>query len=113
VIRISYIGYVDQQINTAGKTNFNIVLQEDIKALEEVVVVGYGTMKKVNLTGAVDQVSSEVLENRPVANVTQALVGVVPNLNLRLEDGKPSRSATYNVRGTTSIGQGGECSCIN
>ncbi|MCW1735717.1 SusC/RagA family TonB-linked outer membrane protein [Anaerorudis cellulosivorans] len=107
VIRVSYIGYLDQQINTAGKTNFNIVLQEDIKALEEVVVVGYGTQRKVNLTGAVDQVTSEVFENRPISNVTQALQGIVPNLNIKLVDGKPTRSSSYNVRGTTSIGQGG------
>ena len=70
-------------------------------------MVGYGTQKKVNLTGAVEQVGSEVFENRSVASVTQALQGSVPNLNITLEDGKPSRTATFNVRGTGSIGQGG------
>ena len=106
-IRISYIGYLEQEVNTSGKNTLNITLIEDTQRLEEVVVVGYGTQRKINLTGAVDQVTSEVFENRPVANVTQALVGVVPNLNIRLEDGKPNRSAAYNIRGTTSIGQGG------
>jgi outer membrane receptor for Fe3+-dicitrate len=57
----------------------------------------------VNLTGAVDQVTSEVFENRSVSNVTQALQGVVPNLNITLADGKPSRSSNFNVRGKTSI----------
>lgn len=85
----------------------HIVLEEAAQKLNEVVVVGYGTQKKVNLTGAVEQVGSEVFENRSVASVTQALQGSVPNLNITLEDGKPSRTATFNVRGTGSIGQGG------
>ena len=71
------------------------------------MVVGYGTQKKLNLTAAVDQVSGETLENRPVPNVTKGLQGVLPNLNIRLLDGKPIQSPTYNIRGTTSIGQGG------
>lgn len=77
------------------------------KALEEVVVVGYGTQKKLNLTGAVTQVSGSVLENRASPNITQGLQGMVPNLNLVMGDGKPTQSPSYNVRGTTSIGQGG------
>ena len=84
-----------------------MVLVEDTQTLDEVVVVGYGTQKKVNLTGAVEQVTSEVFDNRSVPNVTQALQGSIPNLNIQLTDGKPTRSASYNVRGTTSIGQGG------
>ncbi|MEG1897971.1 MAG: TonB-dependent receptor plug domain-containing protein, partial [Mucinivorans sp.] len=77
------------------------------EVLEQVVVVGYGTQKKANLTGAVDQVTSEVFENRSVSNVAQALMGAVPNLNIDLADGKPIRSASFNIRGTTSVGQGG------
>ena len=84
-----------------------MALVEDTQTLDEVVVVGYGTQKKVNLTGAVEQVTSEVFDNRSVPNVTQALQGSIPNLNIQLTDGKPTRSASYNVRGTTSIGQGG------
>src|SRR5690606_37713290 len=75
--------------------------------IEEVIVVGYGQQKKENVTGAVESVGSEVYENRTTSNVTQALQGAVPNLNLSLEDGKPTRSSSFNVRGTTSIGQGG------
>jgi TonB-dependent SusC/RagA subfamily outer membrane receptor len=85
----------------------SIRLQPDAKALSEVVVVGYGTQKKANLTGAVDQVTSEVFENRSVPNLSQGLQGVIPNLNLRPTDGKPISSPSYNIRGTTSIGQGG------
>ena len=108
VLQISYIGYLSQEIPVGNKTSFTIVIKEDTKRLDEVVVVGYGTQKKVNLTGAVEQVTSEVFENRSVSNVSQALQGAVPNLNITLEDGKPSRSASFNVRGTTSIGQGGD-----
>ncbi len=107
VIRVSAIGYTPMDIPLNKRTFLSITLQEDLKAIDEVVVVGYGTQKKVNLTGAVEQVSSELLENRPAANVTQMLVGAVPNLNISLADGKPNRSASYNVRGATSIGQGG------
>lgn len=59
------------------------------------------------MTGAVENVSSDVFENRPVANVTQMLQGAVPNLNISLVDGKPNQSASYNIRGVTSIGAGG------
>lgn len=108
ILVISYIGYIQQEIKLKGEKQLNIVLQEDSQTLNEVVVVGYGTQKKVNLTGAVEQVTSEVFDNRSVSNVTQALQGSIPNLNIKLTDGKPTRSASYNVRGTTSIGQGGD-----
>ena len=75
----SYMGYQTQTIAVKGNKVINVTLKEDSQALEEVVVVGFGTQKKVNLTGAVASVGSEVLENKPVANVGQALQGVVPN----------------------------------
>ncbi|MDR0845120.1 MAG: TonB-dependent receptor [Tannerella sp.] len=104
---ISYIGFSTQEVAVNNRTALTIVLAENSQALEEVVVVGYGTQKKVNLTGAVDQVSSEVFEKRPINNITQGLVGAIPNLNIKLLDGKPTQSPSYNIRGTTSIGQGG------
>jgi TonB-linked SusC/RagA family outer membrane protein len=73
----------------------------------EVVVVGYGTQKKANLTGAVDQVTSEALENRSLTNLNAGLQGVLPNLNIRPLDGKPNAAPSFNIRGATSIGQGG------
>ena len=103
----SYIGYQSIEVPINGRTSIAVSLSEDLQALEEVVVVGYGTQKKVNLTGAVEAVGSEVFENRVTSNATQALQGAIPNLNLNIEDGKPTRSASYNVRGRTSIGQGG------
>ncbi len=103
----SFVGMRSQEIAVDGKTSINVEMEEETLGLDEVVVVGYGTQRKVNLTGAVEQVNSDVLENRPINNVTQALQGVVPNLNINLADGKPIRSAEFNVRGASSIGQGG------
>jgi len=104
---VSYLGFQSQELPLNNRTSIDVKLAPDTKALDEVVVVGYGTQKKVNLTGAVDQVTSEVLENRSVPNLTQGLQGVLPNLNLVPGDGKPTQSPAYNIRGATSIGQGG------
>ena len=104
---ISFIGFTTQEIAVGDQSNFTITLLEDSQYLKEVVFVGYGTQKKVNLTGAVDVVTSEVLDNRPLSNLTQGLQGAVPNLQITFADGKPTRSSDYQVRGTGSIGQGG------
>uniref|UniRef100_UPI003217C286 SusC/RagA family TonB-linked outer membrane protein n=1 Tax=uncultured Draconibacterium sp. TaxID=1573823 RepID=UPI003217C286 len=103
----SFVGMKSQEVSLDGKTNITISLEEASIGLEEIVAIGYGTQRRVNLTGAVEQVTSEVLDNRPLPNVTQGLQGAVPNLNISLTDGKPIRSAKFNIRGTTSIGQGG------
>ena len=82
--------------------------QSDVNDLNEVVVVGYGTQKKANLTGAVASVSGSVLENRPISNLGQGLQGVVPNLNVSMgKGGAPGAGASFNVRGTTSLNGGG------
>lgn len=107
ILQVSFIGYLGQDISLGGKKEIAITIREDTQKLDEVVVVGYGTQKKVNLTGAVEQVTSEVFDNRSISNVTQALQGTIPNLNISLSDGKPTRTAEYNIRGTTSIGQKG------
>ncbi len=104
VLLVSFIGFATQEIAVVGRTIINIVLKEDTKGLNEVVVVGYGTTKKANLTGAVDQIGSEYFQDRPVANTTRALQGVIPGLNIKMTDGKPTRSSVYNIRGVTSIG---------
>jgi TonB-linked SusC/RagA family outer membrane protein len=103
----SFIGYDTQRLAIGDRSELNVTMTEATSALDEVVVVGYGIQKKANLTGAVDQVSSEVFQNRPISNTSQGLVGVVPNLNIRMLDGKPTQSPSFNVRGTTSIGQQG------
>jgi len=107
ILRVSYVGYTPKEIKAeVSNGNLQITLESD-NTLEEVVVVGYGTQKKANLTGAVDQVGAEVFEGRVMANASQMLQGAVPNLNIVPADGKPTRSPSFNIRGTTSIGQGG------
>jgi TonB-dependent SusC/RagA subfamily outer membrane receptor len=106
-LHFSFMGFHSQELIVQNQTDITIRLEPDNTNLEEVVVVGYGTQKKVNLTGAVDQVGSEVFEGRPLANVSQMLQGAVPNLNITPADGKPTRAPAFNIRGTTSIGQGG------
>ncbi len=85
----------------------NLQMLPEVSQAAEVVVVGYGTQKKANLTGAVDQVTSEVLQNRSLTNLNQGLQGVMPNVNIRPQDGKPNQAPRINIRGATSIGQGG------
>jgi len=106
VLVVSFVGYESQEVAVDGRSVVKVTLKDDSVLLNETVVVGYGTQKKVNLTGAVDQVTSEVFEGRAVANVTQMLEGAVPNLNINLADGKPGRTADFNVRGTGSINGG-------
>lgn len=93
--------------NPGEVITLSVQLAGQSSQLSEVVVVGYGTEKKANLTGAVSQVNSEALTNRPMANAARGLEGLIPNLNIVMTDGKPTRSPSYNVRGTTSIGSGG------
>lgn len=107
VVVVSYVGYVDAEIVWSGKP-LRIVLKEDAKILDEVVVVGYGTQKKVNVTGSVGMVGSEVLKARPVQNVSQALQGVIPGLNVSTTNSGGALDGTMNIniRGTGTIGEG-------
>lgn len=108
IIQISFIGFVTQEVEYTGQSTLQITLQEDTQKIDEVVVVGYGTQKKVNVTGAVGMVSSEVLESRPVQNVSQALQGVVPGLNLTVgsSGGSLDGAMNINIRGAGTIGDG-------
>ena len=101
------IGYVTQMIPINGRSELNVSMSEDIKSLQEVVVVGYGTQEKVNLTGAVGTADGEVLEARPISNTAEGLQGVIPNLNIAPTSGDPAAPITFNVRGYNSI-NGGE-----
>ncbi|MGJ1410254.1 SusC/RagA family TonB-linked outer membrane protein [Sphingobacterium thalpophilum] len=105
-LKLTLVGYSEKVVTVSGN-QLDIVMESKDTELEEVVVVGYGTQKKVNLTGAVDQVGSEVFEGRVLGNASQMLQGVIPNLNITPADGKPNRAPSFNIRGTTSIGQGG------
>lgn len=90
VVVVSYMGYVDSEAVWDGKP-LKITLKEDTKALDEVVVVGYATVKKANLTGAVSAVDSKVLSNRPIINLGQGLQGTIPNLNITTS-GQPGKA---------------------
>jgi TonB-linked SusC/RagA family outer membrane protein len=105
-LQIAYIGYITQEIATGTRTVFDIVLEEDVKNLEEVVVIGFGTQKKVNLTGAVGMATAKEIESRPVTSATQALQGVVPGLNISTSSGQLEKNMSVSVRGTGTIGSG-------
>lgn len=101
---ISYIGYATQTLPINGKTNFSIALAEDTETLDEVVVVGYGVQKKVNLTGSVSAVKGDALERRPVADATQSLQGMVPGLLVSNSNtGRPGGSGSLTLRGQGNL----------
>ena len=102
----SFVGMETQEVEVSGKTNFLIVMTEDVIGLEEVIAIGYGTQKKINLTGAVSYVTSEKLENRPITSVGEGLQGVIPNLNITISTGEPGLAPDFNVRGYESINGG-------
>lgn len=107
VLRISYIGFLPQEVKVGGKNSLKITLIEDTKTLDEVVVVGFGVQKKENLTGSVSQVKmEEVLGDRPVINAMSALQGTMPGLMISGGSG-PGQTKDFNIRGTTSINGGG------
>ena len=108
-LEYSFIGMNSVTLKVASNQSgpLNVMLENSSNFIEETVVVGYATMKKRNLVGAVDMVTSEVLDSRPTSNVATALQGEIPGLNITFTDSKPSRSASMNIRGTSSIGSGG------
>lgn len=103
----SFIGMVKMEIPVNGLDIVNVSMEPEITGLDEVVVVGYGVQKKVNLSGAVDAIDSKELESRPIVNLSQGLQGVAPNLNIDFVSGEPGQAAQINIRGVTSI-NGGE-----
>ena len=104
---VSSIGYLTQEIAVGDKSYFVVTLAEDTELLEEVVVVGYGTTKKVNLTGAVSVVKADDLKDRTALSASKMLQGSVPGLNITNRSGRPGQSSTINIRGLNSI-NGGE-----
>lgn len=113
VLIVSFIGYTPQEFTINGnQTFYQISLAEDTQTLDEVVVVGFGTQKKVNLTGAVATVDKKTLESRPVTSVSQALQGVMPGLNIDMNDkgGRLDYNPTMNIRGTGNLNTGSSAS---
>ena len=107
VIVISYVGYQTQEIKWNGSP-LNVILKEDSKTLSEVVVVGYGTQKKANLSGSVAMVDSKELENRPIQNVSSGLQGLMPDVAITGTNGAPGQDAgKIRVRGIGTLNEAG------
>lgn len=107
-IHISYIGYLEQDINTAGRVSFNITLVEDTKTLDELVVVGYGTQRKVNLTGSVTTVSQDILTKRNATQTSQLLQGASSGITVTQSSGKPGADgASVLIRGSGTFSGAG------
>ena len=105
-LEVSFVGYATKVVPVAGQQELKIVLVEDAAALDEVVVVGYGIQKKVNLSGSVDQIGAKELEKRPIADLSRGLQGMIPNLNIDFTSGEPGQAANINIRGEASINGG-------
>lgn len=103
----SYVGYTNIEQTLDSRQVINVKMSPDALSLDQVVVVGYGTAKKENLSGAVDAIDVKRLESRPLNNIAQGLQGLAPNLNIGFNSGAPNQAATFNIRGFTSI-NGGE-----
>ncbi|MEP3836371.1 MAG: carboxypeptidase-like regulatory domain-containing protein [Algibacter sp.] len=105
----SFIGFKTKEIAITNQTTFNVSSEEDISALDEVVVVGYGTQKKVNLTAAVSAVGTEVFQDRPTANAARSLQGTVPGLVISNSTGggQPGEDSNINIRGFITAGGDG------
>ena len=98
----SYVGYREESV-IAKATTVNVVMKENAVSLEDVVVVGYGVQKKVNVTGAVSMVKAEAIENRPITNVTTGLQGLLPGVSIVSSSGQPGAVPSINIRGTGTI----------
>ena len=104
-LKISYIGFKDILVTVGSTNEYNIELKEDTEAIEEIVVVGYGTQKKVNLTGAIATISSDKLVNRTSANVTNMLAGQMPGVTVIQNSGQPGADGgLLRVRGLGTMG---------
>lgn len=104
ILVFSYIGYATLEFPVNGKSSLSISMKEDTKVLDEVIVVGYGTTTRKSAVGAVDQVKADMIENRPVANMTQALQGAAPNVIIQQRNHNPNDNKTnFNIRGISTL----------
>ena len=107
VLSFSFVGYTTKEVTVGNQKTINVTLSEDSKMIDEVVVIGFQSQKKGNLTASVASVGAETLENRPVANIGQALQGLVPGLNVSIDGGDPNKVPALNIRGATTFRQRG------
>ena len=102
-LEISYVGYVTQKVKVAGNNNLTIVMKEDAQMLNDIVVVGYGTMKKSDITGSVVSVNTEDMMKRAPVNIAQGLQGAAPGVIVTMQDGSPDAKAQVRIRGVATI----------
>ena len=102
-LEISYVGYLTQKINVGGRQNIKVVLKEDAQTLSDVVVIGYGTMKKSDITGSVVTVNTEDMMKRAPINISQGLQGAAPGVIVTMQDGSPDAKAQVRIRGVATI----------
>lgn len=106
ILIFSSIGYESRELKITDAKPVNISLAPTASDLSEVVVVGYGTQKKINLSGAVQQVSSKQLDSRPITNINTGLQGAIANLNISVSSGSATSAPAFNIRGITSLNGG-------
>lgn len=112
-IKLSFIGLLDQIVETKGQSFLNIKMMDDSKALEEIVVVGYGSEKKVNVIGSISQISGEKLSNRSTSQLSNALTGQMPGVTIIQRSGRPGNDAgEIRVRGVGSLGDSGKANAL-
>ena len=104
-LKISYIGMKPKEVNVAGKTNITVKLEDESNSLNDVVVIGYGTVRKKDLTGSVSSISDKQIANIPVSNVSEAMTGKMAGVNITTTEGSPDADVKIRVRGGGSLSQ--------
>ena len=102
-ITFSYVGYVTQEVNVGGRSTINVTLKEDNTTLNDVVVIGYGTMKKSDISGSVASVNTAEMMKRAPTNIAQGLQGAAPGVIVTMQDGAPDANAAVRIRGVATI----------
>jgi TonB-linked SusC/RagA family outer membrane protein len=103
ILEYSYIGYVTQDISIGEKTIINVTMEPSMESIDEVVVIGYGSQKRADVTGAVASINNEVLESRPITNIEEALQGQATGLSISSTGGQPGAETKINIRGISSV----------
>ena len=103
ILVFSSIGYISQEVPVNGQTVVNVSMEEDVQSLDEIVVIGYGTQKRSDLTGAVGSVNVEQLQERPATSLNQAMAGRIPGVQVNTNSGRPGGRTNIRIRGFSSI----------
>lgn len=107
ILLFSFVGMKTLEVKVSEKNILDVTLQEEAVGLDEVVAVGYGTQKKVNLTGSISSINSGIIENRPIKSAVDAMQGTIAGLTVQSSNGQPGTFSTFKIRGQTSINSGG------